>query len=391
MAEKIEEALGSSVSGIKRISIGLDSSISPLKWLKSAKADSKIYWSDRAGEFQAAGAGECLLLAADNYEQVEGVVASAARLVQKTGEPVRIYGGIRFPTSSKNSADSDWRAFQSCRFVIPRFEITKNHKQTVFVCNLKEGDFADIQRILRELDDCNFNDSREISPAADIVSRIDQPTFDGWEGIIKSVIRDFSKGKIEKIVLARQSTFKFKERCDALNFMERLSSATPRCYHFYFQPQKDVSFLGASPERLYSRNNRVIESEALAGTRPRGETAESDIKLGEDLLHNEKELREHRYVVDNIKAALGDLCENYSVEKAATLLKLARLQHLQTEFKGKLRTDVSESEIINALHPTSAVFLQARRRCASPSASRLSAAGMPALSAGLQKMRPSLQ
>jgi len=355
MAEKIEEALSSSVSGIKRISISLDRSVSPLKWLMSSNTDSKIYWSNRTGEFEVAGVGECLLLAAEAYDEVENVVTRAAQLVRNAGDAVRIYGGIRFPTSAKNGAVSDWTTFQSCRFIIPRFEIIKDNKQAWLICNLKDGDAGDSRRILRELDESLLNEWGEDSPTADFVSRVDQPTFDDWEGIIKSVLTDFAKGRIEKIVLARQTTFKFKERCDALSLLSRLSAATPRCFHYYFQPQMDAAFLGASPERLYARNGRFIESEALAGTRPRGETTDADFRMGEELLHNEKELREHKYVVDNIKAALSTLCVSYSVEKATVLLKLARLQHLQTEFKGQLKAGVVDSDIINALHPTSAV------------------------------------
>src|SRR3990172_12312999 len=89
MAERIEEALGSSVSGINRISIGLDWSVSPLKWLMSSSADSKIYWSDRTGEFEAAGVGECVLLAADADGEAKDVIAQAAHLVRNSGDGVR--------------------------------------------------------------------------------------------------------------------------------------------------------------------------------------------------------------------------------------------------------------------------------------------------------------
>ena len=77
--------------------------------------------------------------------------------------------------------------------------------------------------------------------------------------------------------------------------------------------------------------------------------------MGQELLNSEKELREHKYVVDNIKAALTSLCESYSVKKEASLLKLRQVQHLQTEFTGKLRAEIIDSDIIKSLHPTSAV------------------------------------
>lgn len=360
LAEKIEETFGSSGkaslgAGISKISIEIEPSVSLLEWLSSSEAASKIYWSDRNGKFEMAGAGECFHLAADTYENVESVIARASHLVRSSFDGVRIFGGIRFPSSNSNGTESDWAPFESCRFMVPRFQIIKSERRAELVCNIRESDTANVQEIIRELND-NFSlENSTENKILEIVSRNDQPTFDDWESIISSVIRDFSKGRIEKIVLARQTTITFKDKCDALGLLARLSGATPRCYHYFFQPQNDLAFLGASPERLYFRQSRMIESEALAGTRPRGESGEMDLKLGEELLQNEKELREHKYVVDNIKAALSALCENYCVEKEAALLKLARLQHLQTEFKGKLHSHISEQDIIHLLHPTSAV------------------------------------
>jgi len=49
-----------------------------------------------------------------------------------------------------------------------------------------------------------------------------------------------------------------------------LREATPGCFHYYIEPEEGVAFVGASPERLFRREGRVIESEAVAGTRPRG-------------------------------------------------------------------------------------------------------------------------
>lgn len=340
---------------VNRISLELKSGLLPIDWLKSASADSKVYWSDRTGGFEMAGLGETSLLTADSYNDVERIISEAVRLVKESAAGVRVYGGIRFPAGGKNGSSSDWSAFKSCRLVVPRFELVRDNKQTKLVCNLTSADLKKTSDIFNELEQYFQNDDADDSFDGKIASRIDQPSYDGWESTVDSIIRDFSKGKIEKIVLARQTTIQFKEDCDAAGLLKRLSAATPRCYHFYFQPQKGTAFLGASPEQLYSRFNRKITSEALAGTKPRGQNSGSDRQLGQELLKSEKELREHKYVVDNIKAALTSLCENYSVKKECSLLKLAQVQHLQTEFMGKLRPDIDDSAIIKALHPTSAV------------------------------------
>ena len=340
---------------INRVSLDLNTGLTPMDWLKSSSADSKIYWSDRTGEFEMAGLGETALLTANCYEDVEKIIDEAVKLISESAKGVRVYGGIRFPSSGINGSISDWASFKSCRFVVPRFELVRVNNQAKLVCNLTETDTINPDGIFNELEQCFQNDDADDSFDGTIASRTDQPSYDGWESTIDSVIRDFSKGLIEKIVLARQTTIQFKEACDSPALLKRLSKATPRCFHFYFQPHMGTAFLGASPEQLYSRNNRKITSEALAGTKPRGQNSESDQQLGQELLNSEKELREHKYVVDNIKSAFMSLCESYSVKKECSLLKLAQVQHLQTEFTGNLRADIIDSDIIKTLHPTSAV------------------------------------
>ena len=48
----------------------------------------------------------------------------------------------------------------------------------------------------------------------------------------------------------------------------------PRAYQFCLQLPDGSSFLGSSPEQLYSRTADCIASEAVAATRPRGPLGE---------------------------------------------------------------------------------------------------------------------
>jgi len=362
LAEKITEWFSSlstksaaTESAIARVSIEVASGTLPLSWLRSSKADSKNYWSDRSNDFEMAGAGVCLAWSSNNYHEVEKIINEAAKSLENCDDTIRIYGGISFPSGGRKHVRSDWSAFPSCRFVIPRFELIKKRNKCSLVCNLNNADVSNLKSILEELKNWVLNEAEKFFSEARISSRVDLPTFDGWSGAINSIIDDFSKGKVEKIVLARETTFEFNEQYEALALLERLSAATPQCYHYYFQPISGTAFLGASPEQLYSRKNLEITSEALAGTRPRGESSETDQTLGRELLKNEKELREHKYVVENIKAALDRLCESYYLTNATALLKLAQVQHLQTKFIGKLKSKICDADIIRHLHPTSAV------------------------------------
>ncbi|MFQ5631178.1 MAG: isochorismate synthase MenF, partial [bacterium] len=125
--------------------------------------------------------------------------------------------------------------------------------------------------------------------------------------------------------------------------------------YFYFQPEQHVAFLGGSIERLYSKENRMLKSEAIAGTRRRGRTTQEDKALAKDLLHCDKDLREHNFVVENIKENLEKLCHTVDIDDEITLLKLAQVQHLRCRLQGILADDISDAQILQTMHPTPAV------------------------------------
>jgi len=112
--------------------------------------------------------------------------------------------------------------------------------------------------------------------------------------------------------------------------------------------------MGASPERLYRRTGRAIETEALAGTRPRGEGA-ADEALRAELLADDKERREHRIVVDGIREALAGLCVNVREDPTISVLQLRNCQHLFETVEGVLANGVTDGDVLRALHPTPAV------------------------------------
>jgi menaquinone-specific isochorismate synthase len=73
------------------------------------------------------------------------------------------------------------------------------------------------------------------------------------------------------------------------------------------------------------------------------------------LITNEKDLREHGYVVQYIHEALTDLCSVSEANAKPSLLKLTRCQHLLTTFRGTLRRNVKDADLLERLHPTPAV------------------------------------
>jgi menaquinone-specific isochorismate synthase len=99
----------------------------------------------------------------------------------------------------------------------------------------------------------------------------------------------------------------------------------------------------------------VIHTEAIAGTRPRGNDVASDLKLGDELLQSSKDIAEHDYVVQSLVDSLTRLCATSDEKIGRELLKLTNVQHLITRFEGKLKPDIFDGDILSELHPTPAV------------------------------------
>ncbi|MCX6833694.1 MAG: isochorismate synthase, partial [candidate division Zixibacteria bacterium] len=110
-----------------------------------------------------------------------------------------------------------------------------------------------------------------------------------------------------------------------------------------------------SPERLYRREGDSIETEAVAGTRPRAPDQCEDGRLASELTTSDKDRYEHDLVVSGIREDLAKICERFDTAAPAALIKLSAVQHLRTQFEGKLKRNVDDMAILSALHPSPAV------------------------------------
>ena len=176
------------------------------------------------------------------------------------------------------------------------------------------------------------------------MKRVDQPDQKLWQKGVDKILADRS---VEKVVLARKTSLYFKQAPDPWAMLRQLKAVTPDSYHFAFQFKKTV-FLGASPERLYRRYARCIESEALAGTMPKSTSPEQ-------LQNSYKNKYEHALVVDAIDASFKRLCTVFNRGKTPGILTLANGHHLITKFQGQLKDGINDEDILQSLHPTPAL------------------------------------
>ena len=327
---------------------------SPLRWLRAQDAFPRLYWSGRGSRSGLATVGAADLLEGEPREDAAGLRKRLLPLLA-TGDPrVRYYGGLRFDPARET--DGTWAAFGSCRFVLPRFELRSGEGEATLACNLVlPRDAGRREEILEQIENLAFPDEDHDGVLPVPVSRTDGPDFPGWRENVEGALSTFASGDIGKVVLARRTEIGFVEEVDAALLAESLEAATPGCFHFYVEPEEGVAFLGASPERLFRREGRAIESEAVAGTRPRGTSEADDAELRDELLASEKDLSEHAYVRTSIQESLEALCEELEVGEDISEMKLARGRHLRSKVRGILREGVTDADVLCALHPTPAV------------------------------------
>ena len=362
LAEKVSRVLfgGADVGTgtdkrIVRLTVPLEET-DPLSWLREQQLYPRTYWLSRDGlEVASVGVAD---LQAGGPKKGPATLHKRLELLDGVEDTdVRYYGGFRFDPSAET--DENWRPFGPYRFVLPRFELLRDGEVSELACSLVlPRDAAKSAGILGRIEDLATpwelagGGSSFLPP---LISRADSPGWSGWKKNVEEALEDFSGEMLDKVVLARRADFGFDGDLDALRLMEGLREATPGCFRFYVEPEEGVSFVGASPERLFRREGRNILSEAVAGTRPRGASEADDEELREELLGSEKDLSEHAYVRRSISETLGPLCEEVEADEELSEMKLARGRHLVSRVRGTLREGVTDADILQSLHPTPAV------------------------------------
>lgn len=177
---------------------------------------------------------------------------------------------------------------------------------------------------------------------------------EAWKDTVAQAVQELKDTDMDKIVLARELRVTCTERIQSETILNQMQKEQPKSYIFSLESESDC-FIGATPERLVKKQDSEMLSACLAGSIARGKTEEQDTLLGNELLHDEKNLMEHQYVVSMITGALETVCEKLMVPREPGLMKNRHIQHLYTPVRGTCARDVSMFQVVDKLHPTPAM------------------------------------
>ncbi|MEW5796898.1 MAG: isochorismate synthase [Candidatus Zixiibacteriota bacterium] len=330
----------------------------PLIWLAAQPHREKVYWQDRDRELCTAAVGAADSLQATKHDELPDMMRRASSVLVHAPSGTRYFGGLRFDSGrAESECDPLWESFPAARLVLPRFEVISDRGRHYLTCNVFERELgqAALAEIIESARQLRFEPAIYQPEALSIAERGDSPEKVQWQRQINRALELFAKGKSEKLVLARKTSLLARTLPDPWLLLAKLREQSDQCFIYGYAPGRGAAFIGASPERLYRRDHRELQTEAIAGTRPRGYNAQTDNVLAAALADSAKERREHEIVVEGILDGLETICENYSLVESRASLRLQALQHLVSRIRGQLRHGVDDLQIITALHPTPAV------------------------------------
>ncbi|WNC61334.1 isochorismate synthase [Thermosynechococcus sp. QS41] len=172
---------------------------------------------------------------------------------------------------------------------------------------------------------------------------------------VQQALKLLEEGDLEKLVLAAALTLEQPHGFNWLGTLQNLRQQYANCYIFSVGQEGQQVFLGASPERLVKIADGVLCADALAGSRPRGQTQQEDQSLRNGLYHSPKERYEHQVIVEFLCQTLQQLGMTCEVPPKPHILELSHIQHLQTLIQAPLPQPIHILQGVAALHPTPAV------------------------------------
>ncbi|MGZ4160728.1 MAG: anthranilate synthase component I, partial [Neobacillus sp.] len=161
-------------------------------------------------------------------------------------------------------------------------------------------------------------------------------------------------GDIFQVVLSRRMKSSFQGPPLSLYRKHRANNPTPYMFYIEFE---GYTVIGSSPESLIKTRGKQVIANPIAGTKKRGNTNTEDQMIEKELLADEKELAEHKMLVDLGRNDLGRVCEfgTVHVDKYMKVEKFRHVMHLVSEISGQLKPDHSSLDALAACLPAGTV------------------------------------
>ncbi|MDG5766472.1 anthranilate synthase component I [Balneolales bacterium ANBcel1] len=161
-------------------------------------------------------------------------------------------------------------------------------------------------------------------------------------------------GDIFQVVLSQRFASSFEGDRFMLYRALRMVNPSPYLYYLDFD---DFALVGSSPEVLVQVQDEQVRLLPIAGTRPRGDSAEQDVAYEEELKADPKELAEHIMLVDLGRNDLSRVCRPDTVRltRDRVIERYSHVMHIVSDVSGRLMKDKTAVDALINCFPAGTV------------------------------------
>jgi menaquinone-specific isochorismate synthase len=341
----------------------------PEAFLRHAAGEQRGFWA--RGDRWVAHRGVVAELRSDRStgDRFEEVASSAHRLATDPFVPdgttraprLRFYGGFSFRPD--HVAEGVWADFPAWLFQVPVFELEGEGEGDAWLrirALVDAGSGQDVFGRLRRRAEAlraelTAAGDGSVRPPATIRGSGAATDRALWEETVRESLAAIRRGVISKAVLARTMDVELEGSVDPVDVVAHLWRVNRGSYVFLFEPTPGSTLVGAAPETVATLRDGVFHATAVAGSIRRGDTQREQAELAARLLASEKDRVEQRIALDDMVARLGTVAHQIRTDPQPHVLTLDRIQHLETEIRASVPSEIGVLDLLRLLHPTPAV------------------------------------
>jgi anthranilate synthase component 1 len=175
-------------------------------------------------------------------------------------------------------------------------------------------------------------------------------TQQGFEAAVARIREYIAAGDVMQVVLSQRLSISFER--SPLELYRALRGLNPSPY-MYLMHLGDHHVVGASPEILVRVEEGRLTVRPIAGTRPRGKTAEEDKVLEQDLLKDPKEIAEHLMLIDLGRNDVGRVSRTGTVQvtERMAIERYSHVMHIVSNVTGELQPGLTAIDALKATLP----------------------------------------
>ncbi len=278
------------------------------------------------------------------------------------------FGGMKFTPDSKGN---EWDDFEDSAWFIPELLLVQKPDEFYFVFYLQISYGNSFRKLVNKLrlklemiEDCRSANETISFPVLISDEGTSPKDKKKWKNKVSEAIENILNDQFDKIVLSRKVELKLSGEVSNVKILKNFWLRYNDCCIFIYHHGQST-FFGATPELLAKFSEGIVSIDALAGSAKRGSSESEDDAISAKLLSDEKNLKEHNFVVESIKSSIVNFSSDIKIIKHLQIKKLENIQHIHSTIDANLKNPNTMLLLLKELYPTPAI-------CGSPRDAALS-------------------